>query len=224
MPFDSKVNTFTFVTTTKGEQTRQRIVDTALALFEQHGYAETTLRDIADKADISIGLAYRYFRRKEELVLALYEQLSMEVANKLKLPDGTVGQRWATLERTRFKVLAPHRRTLLALVQAALDPDGELGALSRATVGVRERWRTLHRAVIDGATGKPPAALAELLYGVDLMLVVFWTQDRTANARATREAIDRIAKLVDVAVAFPGAAGAIAELAETFHTLSRKSP
>ena len=77
------MNTFTFVTTTKGEQTRQRIVDAALALFEQRGYAETTLRHIADKADISIGLAYRYFRRKEELVLVLYEQLSAEVADKV---------------------------------------------------------------------------------------------------------------------------------------------
>ncbi len=213
--------------TTKGEHTRQRIVDTALALFEQRGFAETTLRDIADAADISIGLTYRYFRRKEELVLALYEQLSADVAAKVKLPEGTVGERWAALERTRFKVLAPHRRTLLALVQAALDPEGELGVLSPATVTVRERWRSLHRAVIDGATGKPPAALAELLYGVDLMLVIFWTQDRTASAKgiakATSEAIDRIAKLVDVAVAFPGAAGAIAELAGTFHTLSRKS-
>lgn len=213
---------FTFVTTTKGERTRRRVVDTALALFEKRGYAETTLRDIADEANLSIGLAYRYFRRKEELVLALYEQLSAEVAAKVKLPEGTVGERWAALERTRFKVLAPHRRTLLALVQAALDPDGELGVLSPAMVGVRERWRALHRVVIEGATGPAPSALAELLYGVDLMLVIFWTQDRTASAKATREAIDRIAKLVDVAIAFPGAAGAIAELAGSFHTVSRK--
>ncbi len=213
---------FISVATTKGEQTRRRIVDTALALFEQRGYAETTLRDIADKAGISIGLAYRYFRRKEELVLALYEQLSAEVAHKLKLPEGGVGKRWAALERTRFRVLAPHRKTLLALVQSALDPEGDLGALSPATAVVRERWQTLHRSVVEGATGSPPAALAELLYGVDLMLVIFWTQDRTANARATREAIDRIAKLVDLAAVFPGAAGAIGELAGTFQSLNKK--
>jgi AcrR family transcriptional regulator len=214
---------FTFVMT-KGEQTRQRIVATALALFEERGYTETTLRDIAEVAGISIGLAYRYFRRKEELVLALYEQLSIEVADKAKLPEGSVGERWAALERTRFQVLAPHRKTLLALVQATLDPDGELGALSPATAAVRDRWRALHQSVVAGANGAPPAALAQLLYGLDLMLVVFWTQDRTAHARATRKAIDRLAKLVDLAVAFPGTAGVIAELADTFDTLTRKSP
>jgi len=215
LAFAREMNMFTSVT--KGEQTRQRIVDTALALFEERGYAETTLREIADAAEISIGLTYRYFRRKEELVLALYEQLSVEVARKVKLPTGTVGERWAALERTRFKVLAPHRRTLLALVQAALDPDGELGVMSASTVAVRERWHALHRAVVDD---REPA-LAELLYGLDLMLVIFWTQDRTTNARATRGAIDLIAKLIDAAIELPGAAGAIAELAKTF---SRKDP
>ena len=209
---------------TKGERTRQKIIDQALALFEQRGYTETTLRDIADAAEISIGLAYRYFRRKEELVLALYERLSEEVAHKVRLPAGSIGARWAVLERTRFKTLAPHRRTLLALAQAALDPDGELGALSPATSAVRERWHALHRSVVDGAT-KPPAdaaALASLLYALDLVLVLYWTQDGTAGARATRDAVDRLAALIDVAVAMPGAPAAIVALAGAFQTLTRK--
>ncbi len=215
---------FTFVTTTKGEQTRQRIVDRALELFEQRGYDATTLRDIADAAGVSIGLAYRYFRRKEELVLSLYEQLSEEVARRAKLPDGSVGTRWAALEHTRFKVLAPHRRTLLALLQAALDPDGELGVLSPATAAVRERWRALHRAAVEGATRAPADVepMAQLLYAVDLMLVVYWIQDRTSGARATRAAIDRLARLIDLAAAMPGAAGAIAELAGLFQHLTNK--
>src|SRR5215468_6945599 len=106
---------FTFVTP-KGVQTRQRIIDRALKLFAQRGYPATTLRDIAQAADVSIGLAYRYFRRKEELVLALYEQLSEEVARRIRLPQGSIGNRWAALERTRFAVLRPHRRTLVALL------------------------------------------------------------------------------------------------------------
>jgi len=213
-----------FVASTKGERTRQKIVDQALALFEQRGYAETTLRDIADAAEISIGLAYRYFRRKEELVLALYERLSEQVEHKARLPEGSIGTRWAVLEHTRFKTLAPHRRTLLALAQAALDPEGELGALSPATSAVRERWHALHRSVVDGATPPPadPAQLARLLYALDLVLVLSWTQDRSAGARVTRDVVDRLAGLIDVAVATPGAQAAIAALAGGFQTLSRK--
>ena len=208
----------------KGEQTRQRIVEQALALFEQRGYAETTLRDIADAAGVSIGLAYRYFRRKEELVLVLYTQLSEEVARRAKLPEGSVGMRWAALERTRFKVLGPHRRTLLALVQVALDPEGELGVLSPATAPVRERWRELHHAVVAGASGASVAVepLARVLYAIDLLLVIYWMQDTSSGGRQTREAIDRIAKLVDAVALLPGVGGVIAELAGTFQSLVKK--
>jgi AcrR family transcriptional regulator len=212
------------VKTPKGEQTRARIVDHALELFEKRGYPETTLRHIADAAGVSIGLTYRYFDRKEELVLALYERLSEEVARRVKLPEGSVGTRWAALERMRFKVLGPHRRTLLALLQAALDPESELAALGSATAGVRERWRGLHEAVVTGATGTQAAVAdtARMLYAIDLMLVLYWMQDRTAGARATRDAIDRIARLVDMALALPGLAGALGELANLFPKLTKE--
>jgi AcrR family transcriptional regulator len=207
----------------KGEETRQRIVDHALALFTERGYAETTLRDIADAAGVSIGLAYRYFDRKEELALALYERLSEDVARRVKLPEGSTGERWAALERTRFKVLGPHRRTLLALVQAAFDPEGDLGVLSPATAKVRARWEELHLAVVRGATGVkvPPEQLARLLYAVDLLLVVYWIQDRSKSTRATQDVVDKLATLIDLAVAMPGVAGVMTELAASFQALTK---
>jgi AcrR family transcriptional regulator len=237
LPRGPKVNTFSFVKakakaqppprrSTKGEQTRQRIVDCALELFEQRGYAETTLRDISDVAGVAIGLTYRYFRRKEELALELYERLSEQVASRVRLPDGTIAERWAELERMRFKVLGPHRRTLLALLQVALDPESELGALSPATAKVRARWRALHETVIAGARGAtPPIPVeqgAQVLYAIDLLLVVFWMQDRTPNARATRDAIERISRFVAMALALPGITAAIDELAATFSTLTKE--
>lgn len=219
------MNTFTFVKrqSTKGEQTRQRIVDRALELFEQRGYAETTLRDISDAAGVSIGLTYRYFDRKEELALELYTRLSEDVASRVKLPEGTIAERWAALEHMRFKVLGPHRRTLLALLQAALDPEGELGALSPATATVRARWRELHEAVITGATDAVPNVeqSAQVLYAIDLLLVLFWTQDRTRNARATHAAVDRIARFVAMALVLPGIGAAAGELAAIFSTLAK---
>lgn len=220
------MNTFSFVKITKGEQTRSRIVDAALDLFEKRSYAETTLRDIADAAEISIGLTYRYFRRKEELVLALYERLSEEVATRVKLPAGTVGARWAALERMRFKVLGPHRRTLLALVQAGLEPESDLGVMSPATAKVRDRWRALHERVVSGATNAPAQATdtARMLYAVDLLLVLYWTQDRSASMRATRDAIDRLAPFIDTALALPGITGVIGEVAGRFTALTKDKP
>jgi AcrR family transcriptional regulator len=47
--------------TTKGEQTRELILSTALRLFAEQGYGKTTMRAIATEAGVSVGNAYYYF-------------------------------------------------------------------------------------------------------------------------------------------------------------------
>ncbi len=47
---------------------RQAILRAALSLFEQKGFAETSVEDITAKAKISKGLAYHYFASKEEIL------------------------------------------------------------------------------------------------------------------------------------------------------------
>src|SRR5215470_5815351 len=61
--------------TSKGEQTRAVILETALEMFRERGYEETTMRAIAERADVSLGNAYYYFRSKEHLIQAFYNRL-----------------------------------------------------------------------------------------------------------------------------------------------------
>jgi len=44
------------------------IMDTALELFANEGFHNTSIKDIANKAGISKGLLYNYFESKEELI------------------------------------------------------------------------------------------------------------------------------------------------------------
>ena len=50
------------------EDRKQLIVETAKKLFADKGYAATGLRSIAEKADVSIGNIYNYFKNKEEII------------------------------------------------------------------------------------------------------------------------------------------------------------
>ncbi len=54
-------------TLTKGEQTREQILDAALSLFLQQGYNGTSMRQIAAEAGIALGGIYNHFPNKEEL-------------------------------------------------------------------------------------------------------------------------------------------------------------
>lgn len=53
------------------EQRRQLILNKALELFAQKGYSDTKIGDIAEAADMSMGLLFHYFDSKEQL----YEEL-----------------------------------------------------------------------------------------------------------------------------------------------------
>src|SRR5207244_2446742 len=64
--------------TPKGEQTRALILQTALDLFRERGYEETTMRAIAERAGVALGNAYYYFRSKEHLIQAFYARAHEE--------------------------------------------------------------------------------------------------------------------------------------------------
>src|SRR6266550_528806 len=50
--------------TPQGVAARLSLYNTAIALIAERGYEATTLRDVADRAGVSVGLLYRYFPSK----------------------------------------------------------------------------------------------------------------------------------------------------------------
>ncbi len=69
--------------------TRKRILTCALDLFEEKGFENVTIQDIAKSAQTSVGSIYRYFKNKEEiaaqnaeplddLYINFYEQLTSQ--------------------------------------------------------------------------------------------------------------------------------------------------
>src|ERR1700728_326563 len=59
--------------TQKAEATCAHILDVALDLFRHKGFEQTTMREIAAEAGVSLGSAYYYYESKDDLVMAFYE-------------------------------------------------------------------------------------------------------------------------------------------------------
>jgi len=58
------------------ERRRAQIVEAATRLVARQGFAKTVVRDIAQEADISVGLVYEYVRSKEDILFLIYEHWS----------------------------------------------------------------------------------------------------------------------------------------------------
>src|SRR5277367_5088605 len=60
-------------TVTKGEQTRQRIVEAAAPIFNRLGYDGSSLADLMAATGLKTGGIYRHFASKEELAAAAFD-------------------------------------------------------------------------------------------------------------------------------------------------------
>ena len=64
----------------KSAKRRQMIVETAAGLFIEKGFHQTGMRDIAGKAGISLSNLYNHFKGKNEIIAAISELETVELA------------------------------------------------------------------------------------------------------------------------------------------------
>lgn len=91
--------------------TYQTILQTAMTLFAERGYAHTSTRRIAQTAGISTGLMYHYFANKDMLLRAVFDQCMATISQAmfdamLKSPPK---ERLPNLLRATFGLLAEDR-------------------------------------------------------------------------------------------------------------------
>ncbi|GLV53537.1 TetR family transcriptional regulator [Dictyobacter sp. S3.2.2.5] len=187
--------------TQKALATRQRIMDAAWHLFAAKGYDQTTMRDIAATSGCSLGLTYRYFASKEDLVLELYRWLVVQLDELAPLlPAASIADRFHRLMHDLLAVMEPHRLTLVALSGIALNPLSRAGVFGAEGAEVRRRAQASYRALVSGSRDAPRAAqvddLATLLYGVQLAIVLFWLQDLSAETHQTEELLQFVHDLL----------------------------
>ncbi len=70
----------------KKEETRQKIIGVAMALFEEQGFEPTTMEQIADRADIARGTLYNYFPSKEAII-SEYVQRTFQTRKPARLGE-----------------------------------------------------------------------------------------------------------------------------------------
>lgn len=78
----------------KSETNRQRIVQVAMTLFHERGYAETSIADVAEHAGLLKGNLAYYFKTKTDLLKAVLQARQDEVFGNIsgQLPQNASGQ------------------------------------------------------------------------------------------------------------------------------------
>jgi AcrR family transcriptional regulator len=208
--------------TAKGEQTRELILSTALRLFREQGYGKTTMRAIATEAGVSVGNAYYYYSSKEHLMQAYYDHLQeqhTEAVESILAAENAFVPRLTGVLRTWLEVASPYHEFAGTFFKTAAEPKSPLSPFSEQSRPAREASVDVFRRVVEGSDLKLPAELKaelpELLWLMQMGVVLFWVHDDSEDLRRTKALIDRSVPLVDRLLRLtriPGVRGVVNDL------------
>jgi AcrR family transcriptional regulator len=133
-------------------QTRERLLQAAVRVFDRKGYAAATVREIVELAGVAKPALYYHFGSKQEILEAVVragERRFVETLNASVERPGTTRERIIALGEDLYRLFGenlPAFRVVHALFFAPIDaaPAVDFAALDRALV------RAIQRIVEDG--------------------------------------------------------------------------
>lgn len=105
----------------RSRETRRRVLDAAIACFEQHGFEETTTAMIARRAGVAVGSVYNYFVDKRALILELLEETDRERADPVV----------ARLDPATWRGRTDPREITRTLIDAVFQAQGSRPGIQR---------------------------------------------------------------------------------------------
>jgi AcrR family transcriptional regulator len=160
-------------------QTKARIREAASALFVEHGYVATTIRDIASAAGVGERTVYAAFPSKADLfrhvldVATVGDEQPVAVAGRPEIQQAfsQADPRTAISQTIDYTVALFERAgdLIMVTVQAA-DADPDMRAAADAgSHATRQLWRTLTQALHDTGALRPgltAQTAADILYAL----------------------------------------------------------
>ncbi|MEV0107224.1 TetR/AcrR family transcriptional regulator [Nocardia sp. NPDC050799] len=158
------------------ERRRQQILDAARICFVRKGFHQTSMQDVFTESGLSAGAVYRYFKSKDELVIALASTAAGDIraqmtaaihSDPLPTPAQLVARmtEWIDAQsgpEGRIR-LAPQAWSLALVDEEAAEP------VRRTMAGVREMWREYAERMRAAGWLPPDAdvdAVAAALFGL----------------------------------------------------------
>lgn len=106
------------------QQARQQIRNAAFELFAAKGFANTSVRAIAEKAGVSKGLIYHYFEGKDDILHAIFEDLAELGHQAMDFPEHlSSSERLHKMLNMIFGYIKQSTEVVRLMISLALQPD-----------------------------------------------------------------------------------------------------
>ena len=136
---------------TKGEKTREFILDESYALFAEKGFKQVTMKDVCEVTNMSRGGLYSHFSSTSQLFEALLERMteSDEMDFKGQIKDGASATMIleGALKQMEDEMKHPEESLSIAMYEYAETVD--TGVMERLNKNGEKKWKQLIRYGIE---------------------------------------------------------------------------
>lgn len=112
---------------TKGEKTRQRIIESAASLFNRQGFNGVSITDIMRAVQLEKGGVYRHFNSKEELAVETFDYafalLTSQIEERTKLENTAKGKLIAYMSQFQEFAISPPISGGCVVLNTAIEHD-----------------------------------------------------------------------------------------------------
>jgi len=130
----------------KAEKTRQLIIDEAAILFNQKGFAGTSMADIMKVTGLSKGGVYGNFKNKEEIAVAAFEHAVQKVTQQVRkrtiVIDSTLDKLKAVVYFYKERILDPPVEGGCPIQNTSVDADDNNPALRERVINAVNDWQS----------------------------------------------------------------------------------
>ena len=183
------------ITAEAKQATREQILDVARRLFQQQGFDETKIRDIASEVGMATGTLFNYFASKEEVAVTLAASAIDEARAQFE-KKRCAG---ASLSEDLFLHVATQLRSLRKL-RKLMPPVIETGLSTPVFSGDRQSGSQLAGDQLEAAAEivrdhriapERWSTAAPIYWSLYVGVLTFWSNDRSPKQEDTLAMLDQ---------------------------------
>lgn len=130
------------------EKSIERILASAIVLFAKHGFSQTTMEMIANHAKISKGLAYNYFKSKNQIFEHIIDShLAKQEKFYSNIPPNLSAKEYVREFFNRSIQFAKEERKTMVLISVCLFQPGSVSLSKKMLENVERRFAPFKEAM-----------------------------------------------------------------------------
>ena len=186
---------------TKGDKTRQRVLETATILMSEKGPDAVSMREISARLKITKPVLYYYFKDKDELIRAAFIEGTKhfdELNNEINDPSLTLENKLARIFSNHLEFIKRYPDMPKCALKIMASPSS--GVLSAMAIDLKQRNKTALRKILESTADKEGisrSGIDDILHMVSAVIVHFMAEAREQGAASLDKNLPaRLARLI----------------------------